>query len=128
MMTLEKAKHGFTCVMSGVVSEADIDGYLEEAKRLLVSVSSGRFGLIVDQRECRLLAEVVQVKLGDVIKLFRSRGLDRVAIVCPTSVMAMQMNRIAAGSGAAGVQFALNGSDSQWMQKALAWVDKGITS
>jgi len=42
--------------------------------------------------------------------------------------MAMQMNRIASSSGAAGVQFALNRADAQWMQKAAAWVGEGFRS
>lgn len=124
MMLLEKADHGFTCTMTGTVTDLEIDSYLETAKRMLPAGGTA-FGLLVDQRDCRLLADSVQVRMGEVIKFFRSRGLERVGIVCPSAVLAMQMNRIATQSGASGVQYALNGTDPEWTAKAQAWIQAG---
>jgi hypothetical protein len=123
VMTLEKSQHGFHCTMRGTVTEADIDGYLAEANRLLPVGQS--FHLIVDQRDCKVLLGPEQAKMVEVMDFFAQRGLSRVAVVTTSSIVAMQMNRLAAESPAGQIQLAIDGTDPRWAQIALDWVADG---
>lgn len=122
-MTLEKSKHGFRCTMRGTLNEADIDGYLAEADRLLPICQS--FHLIVDQRDCKVLLGPEHARMVEVMDFFAQRGLSRVAVVTTSSIVAMQMNRLAAESPAGKIQLAIDGTDPRWDQIALDWVVEG---
>ena len=124
MMTLSKESHGYTCVMSGQITEGDIQGYLAQARQMLPT--TGSFNLLVDQRNSRVLNEAAQQGMTEIMRLFASRGLARVAVICASTVVAMQINRLAAGSPVGDKQFALNGNDPNWHAAAMTWLESGI--
>jgi hypothetical protein len=124
MMTLSKESHGYTCLMSGQITEDDIQGYLAQARQMLPT--TGSFNLLVDQRDSHVLSDKVQQGMSEVMRLFASRGLARVAVICASTIVAMQMNRLAAGSPVGDQQLALNGKDPNWRAEAVAWLESGI--
>jgi hypothetical protein len=122
-VTLTKAPHGFTMVMSGSIVAAEMDAMVAQARTMLPA--SGPFGLITDQREAKLIPPDVQAQQDDIIKLFVSRGLARVAMLCPTAVATMQALRIVEGTPIEGIFYAVNGKDPKCWQIATDWVVKG---
>ena len=123
-VTLTKAPYGFTVVMSGLVTAADLEGHLVEARNVLPS--AGSFGLLVDQRDCKVLDATAQAKHTECIQYFMSQGLVRVADVLASAVLTMQVSRLVAASPAAPYFLAVDGKNPRWQQISLDWIVKGV--
>jgi hypothetical protein len=126
MYTLEKASYGFKVTIGGWANHAEAVRILEESRVALKSCEEP-FGVLVDIRTLKPLADDVQEVVDETQRLFRECGLRRSAVILASAVMTLQFMRIASETGVYAHERYIDASKfPDWEKVALAWIDNGV--
>jgi len=119
---LEEMPFGFRVTIAGRVTRADAVQALKESREAL-SVCKKPFGVLVDIRTLKPMADDVQAIVDETQRLFRKSGLERSAVVLASAVMTMQFRRIAKDTGVYRHERYVDASKhADWEKIALAWI------
>jgi hypothetical protein len=126
MYTLEKAPYGFKITIGGWATHAEATRILDES-RVALNSCDRPFGVLVDIRTLKPLADDVQEVVDETQRLFRQNGLRRSAVILASAVMTLQFMRIASETGVYAHERYIDASKhTDWEQVALAWIDNGM--
>ena len=125
MLTLTKTSYGFRAVARGTLTVADLARALLTFRRL--APDAGGFGYLYDQRGVAAMSTEVQAKVRELMAQLLEGGVERVAIICSSTVRAGQSNARLDGTPAARFSHAFDGQDPRWRTDAMAWVSAAAT-
>jgi hypothetical protein len=125
MYTLEKVPFGFKVTIAGRVT-AEEAVHAREESRTALAQSEGPFGVLVDIRTLKPMADDVQLIVDETQRMFRRSGLERSAVVLASAVMTIQFMRIARDTGVYAHERYVDASKhADWEKIALAWILDG---
>jgi hypothetical protein len=126
MYTLEKAPFGFRVTIAGRVTPAEAVHAREESRAALAHCEKP-FGVLVDIRTLKPMADDVQLVVDETQRLFRRSGLERSAVVLASAVMTIQFIRIAKDTGVYAHERYVDASKyADWEKIALGWIIDGV--
>jgi hypothetical protein len=126
LYTLEKAPFGFKVTIAGRVTHADATWVLAES-RLALKGCDKPFGVLVDIRTLKPLAEDVQKVVDETQRVFREQGLERSAVILASAIMTLQFMRIATETGVHAHERYIDASkDENWERTAISWIVAGV--
>jgi hypothetical protein len=126
MYTLEKAPFGFKITIAGHATSAEATRILDESRRVLKNCDKP-FGVLVDIRTLKPMADDVQKIVDETQRLYRAEGLRRSAVVLASAIMTLQFMRIARDTGVYTYERYIDASkDANWEPVALAWIINGV--
>jgi hypothetical protein len=96
----------------------------EAARQLLHQV--GQFGVLVDMRHLEPLPADAQQHLQAGQRLFKTKGMQRSAVVLQDAIIALQFKRIARETGIDQCQRYIDASSPGWEMKANGWITAGL--
>jgi hypothetical protein len=124
--TLDEVPFGFKVTIAGRVTRAEAMKALEESRNAL-RVCAKPFGVLVDIRTLKPMADDVQAIVDETQRLFRKSGLERSAVVLASAVMTMQFRRIAKDTGVGEHERYVDASKhADWEKIALGWIRDGV--
>ena len=126
MYRIEKHNLGFKLTFGGAMSKDEMETWYKEAEKSLMG-AKGPFGVIVDMRTLEPLPPDAQATMVKGQGLFRSKGLQRSAVILNNPLVTVQFMRLAKGSGIYAYERYLDASsDAQWQKHADEWVKSGV--
>lgn len=123
--TVQKTPFGYRSEIVSPFAPAEAQRWLSEIKQV---VGTGKLtGQLIDSR----LAKANSPESGKVIEeamtFVRARGLQRSAVILSSSVVKMQIQRMARESGVDSFERYIDASaDPEWEKTAIAWIEKGV--
>lgn len=122
MYKLEKKHYGLYVTMRGLCSAIEMEAYLQEKDRMLGEFE-GPFSIIVDLRSAIPPERRDEQLLEENHARLRERGLQRMAIVIDSPVVAMQAMQISCTAGVRDRTIIINAAKSlDWEEQALNWI------
>lgn len=98
MYKVEKKKYGYLLTLGGFMNLEEIENWRIESIEALNSAPK-EFGVLVDMRSLKPLPAECQEKVGEVQKLYKSKGMSRSAVILESPITTMQFKRFAKESG-----------------------------
>ena len=123
MVDLEPTPYGFRMSMSGQVTEAEMQAFLEKMKRLVTG--ERRFGLLVDARAQKVQQPAVAALVQEGMRWMMAHGQHRSAVLLDSALARLQTVRMARETGMSDERLIYGSDDPRWEAAALAWIERG---
>ena len=98
MYKIDKKDYGYLLTFSGMVNLEEMSKWVEDSKKALTGAPSS-FGVIIDMRDLKPIAEDVKKKMEEGQILYKEKGMARSAVILSSAVLTLQFKRIAQESG-----------------------------
>jgi hypothetical protein len=122
MYKIEKTTWGYSLVFADTVGKADMQAWLEESKGALKTAGKD-FGVFVDMRTLKPLAQDAQAVMQEGQKLYKAKGMARSVVILASTIITMQFKRIAQETGIYQWERYIDSSTvPNWKDKGVAWV------
>jgi len=126
MYKIERNDSGFKLTFDGSLKKEELEQWYKESENAL-KTTKGPFGVIIDMRNLAALRPDAQAVMVKGQGLYRSKGMQRSAVILNDPVVTFQFMRLAKESGIDAYERYLDASsDSQWQKHAEGWVRSGI--
>jgi len=125
MYTIEKTDYGFKLTFGGFIQKQEMVQWLTESERVLATTPRVS-GLLIDMSGLKPLPEESQEELKKGQKLYKAKGVARIAVVLATSTLKMQFTRIGKETGVYQNERYLDTSDPDWERKGIDWIKHGL--
>lgn len=126
MYKIAKKGNTFHLTFNGFIQASEMQEWVEASKKELATVNGG-FGVFVDMRDLKPLANDVKAVLEEGQKLYKMKGMVRSVVVVNSAMAAMQLKRIARETGIyEWERYVSSDNVADWEKVALDWVEKGI--
>ncbi|MDX9973842.1 MAG: hypothetical protein RBU21_12740 [FCB group bacterium] len=125
MYSIEKKTSGFLLTFGGVIDAAEMQKWLAESERALSSAQAP-FGVIIDMRTLKPLSPDAQAVMVQGQGLYKTKGMQRSAVILNDAVTTLQFKRLAQQSGIYAFERYIDASKtSDWTKVAVEWVKEG---
>ncbi len=125
MHTIEKRPSGYVLTFQGVVTPSEMHEWATQSKAIL-SLNIGNFGVIVDFRRLVRLQPEADTILSSVRALYRTKGMQRTAIVLANTILTTRFRRLAEQAGTHEWERYINVTTmDNWSEAAVRWVRDG---
>jgi hypothetical protein len=121
MYKIERTHYGFEIVFEGFIQASEMKDWYEESKKVLEDESGG-FHVMVNMRKMKTLPPDAKVILEEGQRYYISKGGIRSAVIVSDVIIKEQQKNIALRSGVNKFEQYIDGSKSDWEQKALDWL------
>jgi hypothetical protein len=126
MYKIEKLNYGYKLTFSGNMKLDELMKWQEESKIALAN-QTGSFGVIIDMRTLSPLMPDAQKCMEEGQQLYKTKGMNKSAVILNSPVVTMQFKRLAKQSGIASNERYIDSSkDASWEKTAIDWIEKGI--
>jgi hypothetical protein len=126
MYQIEKRPSGFLLTFGGKIQKPEMSRWLEESRSQLAK-TSGAFGVIIDMRSLAPIDGETQAVMVEGQTLYKSKGMNRSAVVLANPVLTQQFKRLAQQSGIYSYERYIDASTvPDWTKAAVAWVREGV--
>ena len=126
MHKIERIHFGYKLTFADFIRADEMLDWLREAEQLL-SPQIGAFSVLVDMRDLKPLPSDAQQHLQKGQKLFKTKGMERSAVVLQNPVITLQFKRLATETGIYAWERYFDASKTpDWEAKATAWLTAGI--
>jgi hypothetical protein len=126
MYEIEKKPWGFKLTFGGFIQAPEMNQWKRESEQALSS-QAGKFGVLVDMRSLKPLPADAQAVMVEGQQKFKSKGLERSAVILDSAITTAQFRRLAKESGIYAWERYISAADSRsWEQEGLDWVIKGV--
>lgn len=126
MYKIEKKNWGFKVTFDGFIKADEMHQWVEESKKLL-QTQTGKFGIMVDMRTLLPLPSDAQKVIEEGQKLYKTKGMERSAVILNNVTTTMQFMRIAKETGIHTYERYLDASSvADWEKKATDWLASGV--
>lgn len=124
---IEKMGFGFKLEFSGFIKADEMTKWCDESKAAL-STQSGKFGVLIDMRELKPLLPDAQEEMKKGQQLFKTKGMERSAVILDSPVVTMQFKRIGKETGIYDWERYIDASsNSNWEKTAIDWLKMETT-
>ena len=123
MVDLEPTPYGFRMSMSGQVTEAEMQAFLEKMKRLVTG--ERRFGLLVDARAQKVQQPAVAALVQEGMRWMMAHGQGRSVILLDSALARLQSMRMSRESGLDETRIIVDPDAARAEAAALAWIERG---
>jgi len=126
MTRIEKAPYGFKLTFGGFIQKDEMDRWVEDSRKALVS-ASGKFGVFVDMRTLKPLPAEAQPSMVEGQKLYKVKGMERSVVILANAITTSQFKRIAKETGIYAWERYLDASKTQnWEAVGRDWIERGV--
>jgi hypothetical protein len=126
MYQIEAKDFGFKLTFGGSIPKPEMQKWADDAKVALRS-KTGSFGVMVDMRTLKPLAEDVQAVMVQGQGQFKTAGMVRSVVIVQLATVAMQFKRLARESGIYQWERYLSADDvPNWETAAKKWLVDGV--
>ncbi len=126
MYKIDKKDYGYLLTFSGMINLDEMSKWVEDSKKALIGAPLS-FGVVIDMRDLKPIAEDVKKKMEEGQKLYKQKGMVRSAVILNSAVLTLQFKRIAQKSGIYKTERYVNASKvSDWEKVASDWVKNEI--
>ena len=126
MYRIEKKDYGFKLTFGGFIKADEMTQWKAESEKALAGANR-KFGVLVDMRVLKPLPADAQAIMIDGQKGFKTKGLERSAVILESSITTAQFRRLAKESGIyAWERYVSAGDTPNWEKVGVDWVTAGI--
>jgi len=126
MYKIERKNGSFTLTFGGRIDKPEMERWVKDSEKEL-GFCHGAFGVIIDMRTLDPLRPDVQSVMVQGQALYRSKGMQRSAVILDNPVLTFQFMRLAKESGIyAFERYIDSSSDAGWQKRAEAWIISGV--
>ncbi|MCX6138795.1 MAG: hypothetical protein NTV54_15050 [Ignavibacteriales bacterium] len=126
MYSIERKPWGFKLTFSDTISDDEMKKWVKESQQALVG-APGKFGILVDMRNLKPLAQEAQNTMVGGQQLYKKAGMERSAVVLNSMAVTLQFKRLAKDSGIYQWERYIDAaSKTNWEQVGIDWIGKGI--
>ncbi|MBU1221277.1 hypothetical protein KKF34_03505 [Myxococcota bacterium] len=126
MYSITKKDYGWLLVFGDSISEVEMMKWVEESKKVLAMGSKKDFGVFVDMRTLKPLAQSTKDIMVKGQMLFKQAGMVRSVVILQSAVITMQFKRIAKESGIdAWERYISAETTPDWQKKGEEWLKSG---
>lgn len=98
-ITLNKAEKKVFLYVSGKAEPDAIQGFFDEYNNMVAQIQPAEYELVVDCKEMQVVSPDMTEKLAASFELYKSTGFKKVIFEASSSIIKMQLNRIARQAG-----------------------------
>jgi len=125
MYTLETKNYGLKITFSGFIKVAEMAAWVKESEALVPKLPP-KFGVLVDMRSLKPLPADTEAEMQKGQKFYKSKGMERSAVILDSVITTMQFNRIAKTTGIYAFERYINAATvANWEEVAVAWIKDG---
>ncbi len=126
MYKIEKKPWGYKLTFDGVISAEEMKKWVEDSKKALLTAPS-KFGVMVDMRNLKPLSPEAKSVMEEGQKLYKTKGMERSAVILNSAVLTLQFKKIAQESGIYQWERYIDaGKDPNAEKTAEAWITNGV--
>lgn len=123
MYSITKKDYGWLLVFGDSISEVEMMKWVEESKKALASGTKKDFGVFVDMRTLKPLAQSTKDIMVKGQMLYKQAGMIRSVVILQSAVITMQFKRIAKESGIdAWERYISAETTPDWQKKGEDWL------
>src|SRR2546426_866903 len=108
MWNISDQSFGFVLTFAGRPDATQLAAWVEESKRRLTRPLPAQWGLVVDMCELQALDSAAQDVMAEGQRLFKQRGMSRVAVVVKDAITVLQFRRLGRGTGVDSIERFIN--------------------
>ena len=125
MYKIEKRSSGYLLTFGGSIDAAEMQRWYDESEQQLASAPSS-YGVIVDMRTLAPLLPEAQKIMVQGQGLYKSKGMQRSAVILDNPIATLQFQRLAKESGIDAYERYIDASNTpEAATVAVAWVKDG---
>lgn len=125
MYKIEKKTSGFLLTFGGIIDAAEMQQWLAESEKTLATAQAP-YGVIVDMRTLKPLAADAQAIMVQGQGLYKTKGMQRSAVILNDAITTLQFKRLAQQSGIYAFERYIDASKhADWTKVAVDWVKDG---
>ncbi len=126
MYKIDKTDYGFKLTFGGNLTSDELTNWKEDSKKALQGVS-GRFGAMIDMRQMAPLTKEAQPIMAEGQKLYKSKGLERSAVILASPILVIQFKRIAKETGIYDWERYIDATSApNWEKMGQDWLIKRV--
>jgi hypothetical protein len=126
MYKIEKTEYGFKLTFSGNLQKEEMERWVSESKEVLEG-NNEEFGVFVDLTLARPIDKETTLVMKEGQKLYKSRGMQRSAVVLNNTIATLQFREIAKSSGIYKCERYIDASRvKNWEKVGLMWVVEAV--
>lgn len=125
MNKIEKKPYGYKLTFGDFIGLDEMNQWVEDSKKTLESAPK-EFGIFVDMRTLKPLAQEVRGPMNDGQQLYKKSGMVRSVVIVDNSITKMQFKRIAKDSGIYEWERYIDASEvADWEKVGEDWITNG---
>jgi len=122
MYKIEKTEYGLKLIFEGLILADQMESWLKESEEYL-SDRNKSFGVFVDMRKLKPIPKSSQRLISEGQKLYKTRGMERSAVILKNTVLTRQFKTIAKETGIFQLERYIDASkNDDWEQQGLKWL------
>ena len=126
MYTIEKKDYGYKLTFGGFIIADEMKLWVDESKKVLAEEPS-EFGVFIDMRTLKTLSGDSQELMQEGQRLYKGKGMIRSVVILDSSLVKMQLQRIAKETGIYEWERYIDASSiTDWESAGINWISKGI--
>ncbi len=125
MYAIEKAPFGYRMNFKEIILRDEMAQWVQDSEFILNGVPRG-FGLYLDMRKLKPLADDAQLELAKGQKVYQGAGVQRSVAIVATPEVAAQLRELAKASGLDANERYIDVSFPSFERLALEWLNDGI--
>jgi len=123
---IEKKPYGYRLTFADSISPDEMNAWVDESKKVLVT-SPTKFGIFVDMRTLRPLANEARHIMENGQKLYKQNGMERSVVILSSNLTKIQFKNIARDTGIYAFERYIDASSEPgWEQIGIKWITEGI--
>ena len=126
MYTIKRTKYGYKLTFGDFISEDEMMKWVEESKKALEGAPKA-FGILVDMRTLKALPPEAQEHMEKGQRLYKTKGMQKSAVVLANALTKMQFKRIGQQSGIyQWERYIDEATNPDWERVGVDWIQNGI--
>jgi len=127
MYKIEKRPSGYILTFSGVINPEEMERWVHESEKALLTESSTSFGVIINMKDLQPLSMETNKLLISGQKLYKERGMKRSCVILGNSAQCTKLKNTAIQSGIYTSERYIDASSvKNPIEKAVNWVKDAI--
>lgn len=126
MYNIEKMPYGYRLTFADSITPDEMKAWVSESKKVLAS-SPAKFGIFVDMRTLRPLANEARATMEEGQKLYKKNGMEKSVVILSSNLTKMQFKNIAKDTGIYAFERYIDASsEPDWEKVGIKWIKNGI--
>jgi hypothetical protein len=126
MYKIEKKSWGYHLTFGDFMDAKEMKAWVDESQAM-VKPSGPGFGVFVDMRTLKPLAQDAQLVMQEGQKHYKASGMKRSVVILASKLLTMQFKRIAQETGIYEWERYLDASSvPDWEAKGIRWIRDGV--
>jgi hypothetical protein len=126
MYNIQKTSWGYEITFGDTIKAPEMQKWHEESVQILATAKP-EFGVFVDMRTLKPLAEDAKSIMEAGQRLYKAKGMVRSVVILASKLLTLQFQRIAAESGIdQWERYVDSTSTPNWHELGVAWVRDGV--